>query len=240
MTARRAAVVLAAVLTAPAGAQTVDEIVSKYVAARGGAAKLAAVQSVRMTAKARAPGGREAVVVREVKRPGRIRVEFTSQGVTGVYACDGEQGWQVSPLEGQWEPRAMPPEEVRVALEQSDIGGPLVGWKAKGHKVELMGRESLDGRPVFKLAVTLKSGDVREMYIDVESSLHVRTESTRPLRGRQIAMETSFGDYRPTDGVLFPHSVEVGAKGRPDRLRIVVDKVEVNPVLDDVRFRMPR
>ena len=221
-----------------ASAQTVDEIVAKHLAARGGAGKIAAIGSLRMTAKARAEGGREAVVVREVKRPDRIRVEFTVQGVTGVYAYDGERGWRVSPFDGKLEPEPMPPESTRSAIEWSDIGGPLVDWKAKGHRVELAGRESLEGREAWRLNVTLKNGDVRHLYLDAQSFLHVRTGATRNVAGRQVETETTFADYREEAGVLFPHAVEIGIEGRPSRLRILVETIEVNPVLDDARFRM--
>jgi hypothetical protein len=230
---------LTVAVPAIAGAQTVDEIVAKHLAARGGAEKIAAIESLRMSAKATAPGGREAVLTREIKRPGRIRVEFTSQGVTGVYACDGERGWRVSPFDGQLEPGPMPPDSVRSAIEWSDIGGPLVDWKAKGHRVELVGRESLQGGEAWKLKVTLKSGDVRYLYLDARSFQHVRTEAERSLAGRPVETETTLGDYRETAGVLFPHAIEIGVKGRPGRLRIQVLTVEVNPALDDERFRMP-
>jgi hypothetical protein len=60
------------------------------------------------------------------------------------------------------------------------------------------------------------------------------------LRGRDVALETVFGDYRETAGVAFARSIETGVRGRPQRLRIVVETVEVNPPLDDARFRMPR
>ncbi len=232
-------VAVASLLPVVASAQTVDEIVAKHLAARGGAAKIAAIESLRTTAKARGPEGREAIVVREVKRPDRIRLEFTAQGVTGVYAYDGERGWRVSPFDGDMEPEPMPPEGTRSAIEWSDIGGPLVDWKAKGHRVELAGRDSLEGRGAWKLKVTLKNGDVRYIYLDARSLLHVRTEAARNVAGHPIETETTFGDYRETAGVLFPHVVEIGVKGRPSRLRILVQTVEVNPVLDDARFRMP-
>ncbi len=230
---------VASLVPVMASAQTVDEIVAKHLAARGGAGKIAAIESLRMTAKARAEGGREAVVVREVKRPDRIRLEFTAQGVTGVYACDGGRGWRVSPFDGDLEPEPMSPESTRSAIEWSDIGGPLVDWKAKGHRVELAGRESVEGREAWKLKVTLKNGGVRYLYLDARSFLHVRTGATRNVAGRPMETETTFGDYRETAGVLFPHTIEIGIKSRPSRLRILVQTVEVNPVLDDARFRMP-
>jgi hypothetical protein len=222
-----------------AGAQTVDEIVAKHLEARGGASRIAAIESLRMTAKARAQGGREAVVVREVKRPDRFRLEFTSQGVTGVYAYDGEQGWRVSPFDGEFEPETMRPEGGRAAIDGGEIGGPLADWRAKGHLVELVGRESLEGREAWKLKVTLKNGDARYLYLDARSFLQLRTEAPRTVAGRPIEVEATYGDYQKTAGVLFPREITIGVKGRPPRLTILVQSVEVNPVLDDARFRMP-
>ncbi len=230
---------MAALLPAAAGAQTVDEIVAKHLAARGGAARIAAIETLRMTAKARGQGGREAIVVREIRRPGRIRLEFTVQGVTGVYAYDGERGWRVSPFDGRLEPEPMPLDGTRAAIEWGDIDGPLVDWRAKGHLVELAGRESLEGREAWKLKVTLKGGDVRHLYLDDRSFLHVRTDARRTVAGRSIEMETTFGDHRETAGVQFPHAIGVGVRGGPRRLGILVQTIEVNPALDDARFRMP-
>ncbi len=230
-----------ALLAPPAvGAQTVDEIVARYVAARGGREALAAVRTLRMTGRASAGPGRQAIVRREMARPDRIRTEFVFQGTTGVYAWDGSAGWRVSPLDGSLEPEPLPEEDAAVAVEQADIDGPLVDWKAKGHAVELVGSEALPGGPAHQLKVTLKSGLVRHLWVDAKTGLVVRTVSTRKLRGREVVLETAFGDYRETGGVTFARSIETGVQGRLRRLRIVVESVEVNPVIGDARFRMPR
>jgi len=232
-----AAVTLFASTQAPA--QTLDEIVARHLAARGGEALLA-LRTVRMTGRATAGPGRDAIVRREIARPGRIRTEFVYQGTTGVYAWDGSVGWRVSPLDGGFEPEPLASEEAAEAAEQADIEGPLVTWKAKGHRLELLGSEALAGGPAHVLKLTLRSGAVRRVFIDAASGLVVRTESTRVLRGHELALETAFGDYREDGGVAFPHTIEVGVRGRPRRLRIVVEQVETNCVLDEARFRMPR
>jgi outer membrane lipoprotein-sorting protein len=232
----------AAALLVPAAvaAQTVDEIVARYVAARGGREALASVRTVHMTGRAIAGPGRQAIVRREIARPGRIRTEFEFQGTTGVYAWDGSAGWSVSPLDGEFAPEPLPAEESALAAEQADIEGALVDWRAKGHTVELVGKETLPGGPAHRLKVTLKSGGVRHVWVDAVTGLVVRTESTRRVRGYEVTIEASFADYRETGGVAFPRAIEVGIRGRPQRLRIVVESVEVNVPLDDALFRMPR
>ncbi len=223
----------------PAPSPTVDEIVGRYVAARGGLKNLEALRTLRQEGRVNAGAGRVGLVTREIKRPGRIRFEFTVQGVTSILASDGQRGWKVSPLEGETGPQPLPDEVLIDAREQADIDGPLVDWKAKGSQVELVGREAVDGRDAWKLKVTLKSGGVLTAWLDVESANLVRTEATRQARGKRVRIETTFGDFRMTGGILFPHLVEVRAAGRPQVLRIAVDKVEVNPPLSDARFAPP-
>ena len=232
----------ALVLVAPSAlpAQTVDEIVARNVAARGGREALAAVRTLRMTGLATAGPGRTAIVRREIARPGRIRTEFVFQGTTGVYAWDGTRGWRVSPLEGSLDARPMSAEEAAAAAEQADVDGPLVDWKKKGHRVELVGVDSLAAGPAQHLKVTMKSGTVRHVWVDAASGLVVRTLAARNALGRTVELDTVFADYRETSGVKFPRSIETGVVGRPRRLRITVDTVEVNAAIDEARFRMPR
>ena len=40
--------------------------------------------------------------------------------------------------------------------------------------------------------------------------------------------------------MLFPHSIDSGQKGSPQRQKMTIEKVELNVVLDDARFKMPR
>ena len=225
---------------AQAAAPTVDQIVAQHLAARGGAKALAAVRTLRMSGRAIEGPGRTAIVRREIARPGRIRTEFVFQGTTGVYVWDGKSGWQVSPLDGSLDVVTMLPEAAAVSAEQADFEGPLVGWKAKGHKVELAGTAALAGGPAHDLKVTLKSGVVRHVWIDAATGQMVKSSSTRKVRGHVSEFEVLFGDYKETSGVHFARSIDMGVKGRPRRMKILVDTVEVNPPLDEARFRRPR
>jgi hypothetical protein len=86
--------------------------------------------------------------------------------------------------------------------------------------------------------VTLKSGTVRRVFVDAASGLVVKTASSRKVRGHEVFIEVTYGDYQKTGGVAFPRSMEMGMAGRPQHLRIVVDTVEVNKPLDPARFRL--
>ena len=241
--------VLAGVVAFPTGAAsaaaaskstppTVEQIVEKHIAARGGLKKIRAIQTLRETGRMTEGPNREALVTRELKRPAHTRFEITLQGVTGVFVSDGTNGWKLNPFDGDLEPKPLPEVAIKEAAEQADIEGPLVDWKAKGHALELLGKDVIGGRTAWKIRMTLKSGDVRDEYLDVKTYERLRTDSTRTVKGRPVQVQMTFTDYKKTAGVSFPSVVEITASGRPQKLRIAVDKIEVNPVLPDDRFAM--
>jgi hypothetical protein len=123
--------------------------------------------------------------------------------------------------------------------EQADLDGPLVDYAAKGHQVELVGRERVEGRDAFKLRVTRKDGSVEVYFLDAGSYLPFRVEGRRTVRGAEIEGEGTVGDYREAGGFLWPHSIRNGVKGRPEKQTVTIEKIEINPPIDDARFRKP-
>jgi len=230
--------VLAAFLAAPAAAQTVDEVIAKSFEARGGLDKLKAVQAVRMTGKM-TMGPTELPIVIETKRPASIRLDVTVQGTLAVQAYDGTTGWAISPM-GTGQAERVPPEVAKQMADRADlVDGPLVDYEAKGHQVELLGKEKVEGKDAFKLKVTRKDGSVEYYFLDAESYLPVRVEGKQTVRGTEIEGEGTIGDYKEVAGFLWPHSIQNGAKGRPEKQTITIEKIEINPTIDDSRFRMP-
>jgi outer membrane lipoprotein-sorting protein len=228
-----------AALAWPAAAQNVDEIIAKNIQAHGGLEKLKAVKAMRMTGKISLGQGLEAPAVIEQKRPNSFRLELTLQGLTLVQAYDGKAGWQIIPFGGKKDPEPMGEDELKAAAEQADFDGPLVEYKEKGHQVELLGKEQVEGTDTYKLKVTLKNGDVRYLYLDTDSYLEIKSEGKRTVRGTEVEGETAIGDYKEVGGLLLPHSIEAGAKGVPQKQKITIEKVELNPTIDDSRFKMP-
>jgi outer membrane lipoprotein-sorting protein len=219
-------------------AQSLDEVLQRYFQAAGGLDKMKAVQATRVSGRMSLGQGIEATFVRTGKRPNKVRLEFTVQGVTGIQAYDGENAWMLMPFMGQTQPELMPPDLARSIEEEADFDGPLVDYRAKGHQVELVGRESVEGTPAFKLKVTLKSGDVSFYYLDAEYYLPLRTESTRRFQGQELKVVTSFGDYKEVGGLMMPHAITVTGQG-PGTQQLIIGKVELNPEIPDDHFRMP-
>jgi outer membrane lipoprotein-sorting protein len=234
------AITLVALAAVSASAQTVDEIIAKHVTAMGGMAKLNAVKSMRITGKMTLGPGLEAPAVIEYKRPRNVRMEITLQGMTLVQAYDGASAWQIMPFQGNKSPEAMGEDDRKDIEEESDlVEGPLVNYKEKGHKVELVGKDKVEGSDAYKLKVTLKNGDTQYVYLDADTFLEVKSEGKRMVRGTEVETESFSGDYKEVEGLMIPFSQEVGQKGSTQRQRITFEKIEINPAVEDARFKMP-
>jgi hypothetical protein len=234
---------LSLLLAAPAllaQAPTLDQVLAKHYEAKGGLAKLKAVNTMRITAKM-SGGTMDFPVVIEAKRPASVRVDINIQGNQIVQAYDGKVGWSINPFQqsAKKEAEPMTPDEVREIEVQADMDGPLVGWKEKGHKVELQGREPVEGSDTFKLKLTLKNGDIRTIFLDVDSYLEVKLTNKRKIRDTEIEAETTMGDYKEVGGLMIAHAMESGAKGIPQKQKVVIEKVELNVPIADARFAMP-
>jgi outer membrane lipoprotein-sorting protein len=227
------------VLAPAAKAQTVDEIIARNTKARGGLEKLKKVKSVKLTANLAMGPGMEAPGVLIQKRPGLARLEFTIQGLTTVQAYDGKKAWQIMPFMGKKDPELMSGDEAKEVEEMADIDGPLADYKSKGHKVELLGKEKIEGTDAYKLKARLKNGDVQTIYIDAHSFLEIKDETKRMVGGREQVFESSIGDYKEVDGIIFPFAIESGIKGSPQRQKIIFQKIELNVPVDDSIFKMP-
>ncbi len=232
---------LASLIGSAAWAQTADEIIQKNIEAKGGLTKLKAVQTVRMSGKMMMGGGMEAPMVMELARPGKLRMEFIFQGMTGIQAYDGKSGWSVMPFMGKKDPEPMSPDDLKQVEDQADLDGMLVDYKEKGHQVEYLGKGEVEGTPVHKLKVTKKNGDLVTLYLDADSYLEIKADGKTNVRGQEVEGETVFGDYKEVGGLVFPHSIQSKPKGAPDGAGVTISiaSIEINPELPASRFEMP-
>ncbi len=229
----------AALWAGAAPAQSLDEILAKNYQARGGLERITSVSSARITGTMSMGGGMEAPFVWQWKRPNKLRLEFTLQGMTGVQAYDGQTGWMVMPFMGSSDPEKMPEDQLADIREQADFDGDLVNWKEKGHQVELVGKEKVEGTDAYKLKVTKKNGDVSYVFLDAEYFLEIRGEGKRTLRGQEVEYESSVGDYKEVGGLLIPHAMSTKAKGMPGGQTLTFSRVELDVPLEDSLFAMP-
>jgi len=163
-------------------------------------------------------------------------MEFQGQSV--VQAYDGTTAWMINPFTGGADAQKMSGDEAEGMTEGSDMDGTLVGYKEKGHKITLVGKEDLAGKPVYKLKVDKKNGKTETIYIDATSFLEIKSVAMRKLMGNDMELETYVSDFRPVGGVLMPYIIDSKSDGN-SVMTITLEKAEANAAMDDAIFKMP-
>lgn len=254
---------------------TADQIVAKYVAARGGQNTWHAVQTMSWSGKmdagtgdstsksaqfaeeATAPKSRRAIASRapdkvetpkqvqlpfvvDMKRPSQSRVEIVFAGKTAVQVYDGKNGWKVRPYLNRNDVEPFTKEELKASVDTWQIDGPLLGAAARGTKVELEAVEPVEGKEAYRLKLTASSGNVQHIWIDAQSFLDVKVEGTpRRMDGKMRTVWIYQRDFRPEQGVIVPHVLETAVDGYHDTHKMIIEKVAVNPALNDTLFTKP-
>jgi outer membrane lipoprotein-sorting protein len=233
-----AAAVAVLTLSHAAHAQTVDELVAKNIKAKGGAEKWKAVNSVKMSGRMTVQG-MELPLTIYAKRPNLSRQEITLQDKTMVQAFDGTTPWTINPMMGSDTPQEITGPQGDMMKSDADFDGALMDYKTKGHTIDLVGSEKLDGKAVHHLKVTKKGGNVQHYYLDAETGLELKTTAEIEQGGTKQTIETELSNFQPVEGILVPHTVSQSLNGTPV-VQMTIDKVEFNPTMDDSMFRMPK
>lgn len=224
-----------------AWAQTADELVQKNIQAHGGRDRLLGLRSLHYEGKLLSGGdeARELTYQLYLESPNRYRSEFSLQGMTAISAYDGQEGWRVSPFGGRKDPEKISPEECKSMLWAADLSGPLLDYAAKGHKVEYLGREDVDGSHTYVLRLTRASGDSETYYLDPDTFLEIRLLRKTTTRGVERESETDIGNYALVEGCYLPFSLESGSRGGVRTSRVTWEKVQANVPMRAELFQFP-
>lgn len=216
-------------------AQTADELVAKYENARGGKDKLNAVKTIYMEGSRQMMGND--ITVRITKEQGKLsRTEFDMASSTGYFLLTEKEGWTFFPMRGP-DPTKMPDAAVASSQTELDIAGPLVDYAAKGHKLELVGKDSVNGATCYKLKLTTKAGKDITCWLDASTYLLVQTSQKMEggRTGTPVDAITVYSDYKDFDGVKFPQTIEM--KGGMGGGSTTFDKVELNKAVDPKLYK---
>ena len=235
-----------------ASGQSVDDIIQKYVDARGGKDKLDSIKSIYMEGAREMMGNEVTVKVTKVKDK-LSRTEFEMGATSGFTLITDKEAWRFIPMRSQ-SPEKLSDEEAASMQTDMDIEGPLVNYIAKGHKVELIGKDTLDGNENYKIKLTTKEGNEIMYWIDAKTYLVTQTSQKGGGMfggGRRNGdnngnapktpgdLITMYKDYSAVDGIQFAHTVDVkmsngnghGGGGT------TFDKIELNGPVDPKLYK---
>jgi hypothetical protein len=161
--------------------------------------------------------------------------EYTVMGMTGYSIITAEGGWNFNPMQGQTKPQPITQDELKYGKDQLDLQGDFVDYKAKGHTIQLMDKEDVEGVECLKLKLTRKSGNESIFFFDPKTYYIVRTSSKISANGQEVESVVNLSNYQKLpEGIVVPHTIENSAIPAP----ITLNKVIINGKIDEAVFKV--
>ena len=220
-------------------AQTADEIITKHVAALGGADKIAAIKTMEYE-QTMSVQGMDLTAKTSYVLGKSVRNDISVMGQQITNVVDGETGWMVNPMAGGSAPQDMPAEALKAAKGTTEPGMfQLAYLKANKYPYELVGKEKYNGKDAFNLKVTRPEG-AYNYYVDAGNYQLLGTKGTISAQGQQVETTAMYSDYKPVDGVNVPYTSELTIPGAPGSVSAKITKVTVNGAIDPSIFSKPK
>lgn len=223
---------------------TASEIVARNAAARGGEQAWRNIRTMAWTGHAENSSvpGRQVPFMLEQKRPGKVRFEVLEpSGTQAIRAYDGAAGWKMrSGAGGRPETTPYSSDELSFAHGAQVIEGPLMDYVAQGALLTVAGVDTVDGRRAYVVDARVPSGGLHRVWIDAESFLDLRHDREfHDAGGRPTMATVRYRDYRDFQGLQLPVTIETGGgPGQPVN-RLVIERVALNPPIEDSAFTAP-
>jgi hypothetical protein len=130
--------------------------------------------------------------------------------------------------------------EMSFARDAPGIGGPLMDLHSNGINVTFDSVEEVAGRQAYRLSVKLPSGSSYHLWIDVQTFLDIKYDREFVNKFGQSVMVPVFNrNYQTIGGLQIPLLIETGdgIAQIPDKM--LIEKVLLNPPLEDSNFAKP-
>ena len=206
-------------------AQTVDEIISKHIAAMGGKEKLISLKTVKSTASAIGNNGVESDLLVFKKHLVGFRQEQTVNGVTAIRIITPKKGWRFNSTDKI--PNNIQEDDFQAGKYLLDLQGPFINYKEKGIKIVSAGKETLNGTTCYKLKVTYKDG------VDINFHIDTKTNFIYKISFNATYAYTYTNYKKNSDGYWFPHSTKNIRGGTAS-----YQKIETNIAVDNKIFEV--
>ncbi len=193
------------VLVQFARGQTVDDIINKHIEAMGGRQKIMSLTSALMTGTFTTQGSVINIVTTKKHLIGS-RIDIDANGINNYQIITPKNGWLYTPVQGDKEPRPLMDDQFKASQVQLDLHGPFINYREKGIKIEMTGKDFVNGSLCYKLKVTSPNGNITDYYIDSKSNFIVKTSTKMFQFGALEDVVTTYSDYKQNvDGFWFAY-----------------------------------
>jgi hypothetical protein len=221
-----------------ANAQTAEDIINKNIEAMGGREKLKSVKSLQVESSLEVMGN-DAPATRTVVDGKAFKSETDFNGQKIIQCITDTGGWAINPMMGQTSAEPLPREMLKGSKIQTRVF-PLLDYAASGNKVELVGRDSVNGVNAYKVKFATPDSVVITYFFDPVTYLLLKAVSTVNVQGQDAETTIAFSNYQKTDfGVMWAMTEQITIP-QGITLTITHKKVDINKEIDPKIFQMPK
>lgn len=179
-----------------------QSIIDRHIEAIGGRDALKSHNSITVKGSMSIPAnGMTGSIEVFAARPNKVLVKTTLAGVGDVSeGFDGKVAWSINPMTG---PMLATGEELAQKAIDADFEGAL-GVASKYDAIKTLEKTTFEGRPVYKVALTRKTGGDDIEFYDVETGLKAGGTVDRKNPMGTISVTSSLSDYKKFGDILHP------------------------------------
>ncbi len=216
-------------------AQTVNEVIDKYSAAMGGLEAFNKVSTAKMTGTL-TTSGLTMPMTTQVLQGKAMRTDVSANGLTITNVYNNGQGWKINPLAGALTKTEVTGTELIGFKAQASLVNQLMDYKNRGHQVELLRQEEVEGVMTYKIKLVNRDDKKPTFYfINTSDYLLIKSISTKETQGQEYDVETFYSDMKTINGLQFCMSLIQKIKGQL-YLSLKWDKIELGVPVDEKIF----
>jgi hypothetical protein len=222
-----------------ANAQTADEVIQKYSTAMGGLEAFNKVTTAKITGTITTQG-RALPLITQIVNGKAMRTDVTvgEQSVNNVY--NNGKGWKINPFANAPTATEVTGSELVTFKAQASLANNLMDYKNRGHQVELLGQEDVEGVKTNKIKLTSKEdGKITTYFISIADNLLIKSVSKREIAGNEYDAHTFYSDIKEINGLKFSMHFTQKVEGQVFQ-DVKYEKIELNVPVDEKIFAMPK
>lgn len=236
---KKIGVLLLSLVSLSAYSQTVEEVISNYSAAMGGLDAFNKITTAKMTGTLSSQGSRLPLTIQLINGKA-VRTDVNANGQSIVNVYNNGTGWKINPFANAPTATDVTGTELQGFKTQASLANNLMDYKARGHAVELLGQEDVNGTKAFKIKLTAKEdGKVSYYFISTIDYLLIKSTTKREIAGNEYNAESVYSDFRTVNRLKFCFKFTQTVEGRPFQ-DLTYTSVELNTPVDEVIFAKPK
>lgn len=211
-----------------------DDVLSKYVEALGGAEAMKKITSHVVTGTVDIGGvSRGGRFETHAQAPDKALTVIQAHPVGTIqFGYNGKSGWHSSGNAVTW----LKGVDLAVLQREADYFA-VLRMKNNFPKISLPGMSKIGYRDVYVLDLQPAAGPLERLYLDAQTYLPVRMNTTRTIGRVSQPVEVYFDDWREIGGIKYPFSISQSSPSL--KLAFTVKEIRQNVAIDAKLFQAP-